>query len=636
MGDMAQVGVPSAQSAAFADLLLDSGLITEDQLATARAAKARSGSHIDDVLVSMGLLSVDLLRHQVARAWRIPVLDVAEPHLDPELIKRWSGQMMLAENWMPIRRSFDGTIVVATARVPDAERRAHIEAVLGEPAHYEAATSSDIHAFVLDVYHREIADDAANTLFHRNPELSARVTFSRGQKVGLAVFGGILIALLIFFPVQVVIGIITVISVVFFAGTLFKFFVAMLGARYDVVERVTDADVAALTDMELPKYTVLVPVFRESNIVAQLVANLGKLDYPVDKLEVLVLIEEEDHLTREAFLGANPPPHMQIVTIPKGAPQTKPRACNVGLYFSTGEYLVIYDAEDTPEPDQLKKAVVAFRRGGEKTVCIQASLNYFNAEENVLTRMFTLEYSYWFDYMLAGLDAADLPIPLGGTSNHFRTSALIELGGWDPYNVTEDADLGIRASALGYRVGVVNSTTMEEANTSIPNFVRQRSRWIKGYMQTTLVHARRPRQLIREIGWRRFLSFALLIGGTPATFLGVLPLYVVTVFTVFIPAEVLSQFFPVWLLWICLVNFIIGNSVMVYLSMMGPYKRGTFELILWATINPIYWILHSIASYKGLWQLITKPHYWEKTEHGLTTQSSHGAQSSHDMPAVTP
>jgi cellulose synthase/poly-beta-1,6-N-acetylglucosamine synthase-like glycosyltransferase len=624
---MAQVGVPSAQSTAFAELLLDSGLITEDQLAIAPAAKARSGSHIDDVLVSMGLLSVDLLRHQVARAWSLPVLDVAEPHLDPELIKRWSGQMMLAENWMPIRRSFDGTIVVATARVPDAERRAHIEGVLGEPAHYEAATSSDIHTFVLDVYQREIADDAANTLFHRNPELSARVTFSRGQKVGLAVIGGILIALLIFFPVQVIVGVIAAISVVFFAGTVFKFLVAMLGAKYDVVERVTDADVAALTDLELPKYTVLVPVFREANIVAQLVANLGKIDYPVDKLEVLVLIEEEDQLTRDAFLGANPPPHMQIVTIPAGAPQTKPRACNVGLYFATGEYLVIYDAEDTPEPDQLKKAVVAFRRGGEKTVCIQASLNYFNAEENVLTRMFTLEYSYWFDYMLAGLDAADLPIPLGGTSNHFRTSALIELGGWDPYNVTEDADLGIRASALGYRVGVVNSTTMEEANTSIPNFIRQRSRWIKGYMQTTLVHARRPRQLIREIGWRRFLSFALLIGGTPATFLGVLPLYVVTVFTVFIPAAVLGQFFPVWLLWICLVNFIIGNSVMVYLSMMGPYKRGTFELILWATINPVYWILHSIASYKGLWQLITKPHYWEKTEHGLTTQSSQGTEA---------
>jgi len=623
MADMAQVGVPSAQSAAFADLLLDSGLISQDQLAIARAAKAKTGSHIDDVLVSMGLLSVDLLRVQVARAWGIPPLDVAEPHLEPELIRRWSGQMMLAENWMPVRRAFEGTLVVATARVPDDERRAHIETTLGESVHFEAATSSDIHKFVLAVYHREIADDAANTLFTRNPELSARVVFSRGQKIGLAVFGAILIALTFFWPVQVVIGIITAISVVFLAGTVFKFFVAMLGAKFDVVERVSDADVAALTDLELPKYSVLVPVFKEANIVAQLVANLGKIDYPVDKLEVLVLIEEEDHLTRDAFLGANPPPHMQIVTIPKGTPQTKPRACNVGLYFATGEYLVIYDAEDTPDADQLKKAVVAFRRGGEKTVCIQASLNYFNADENVLTRMFTLEYSYWFDYMLAGLDAADLPIPLGGTSNHFRTSALIELGGWDPYNVTEDADLGIRASALGYRVGVVNSTTMEEANTSIPNFVRQRSRWIKGYMQTTLVHARRPRQLIREIGWRRFLSFVLLIGGTPATFLGVLPLYVVTVFTIFIPAEFLGQFFPVWLLWLSLVNFIIGNTVMVYLSMMGPYKRGTFALILWAVLNPIYWILHSVASYKGLWQLITKPHYWEKTDHGLTNQPSH-------------
>ncbi len=489
--------------------------------------------------------------------------------------------------------------------------------------HFEAATSWDIRRVVLDVFRTAIADQAANELYHQSPELSARVVFSRGQKIGLITFVAALLVLLVVFPAQVVIGAITAISLTFLAGTIFKFVIAMLGAKFDVVERVSDADVAALKDRDLPTYSVLVPVFREANIVAQLVANLGRIEYPVDKLEVLVLIEEEDTLTRDAFLASNPPAHFQIVTIPKGAPQTKPRACNVGLFFATGDFLVIYDAEDTPDPDQLKKAVVAFQRGGDKTVCIQASLNYFNADENVLTRMFTLEYSYWFDYMLAGLDAADLPIPLGGTSNHFRTSALIELGGWDPYNVTEDADLGIRASALGYRVGVVNSTTMEEANTSVPNFIRQRSRWIKGYMQTTLVHARRPRQLIHEIGWRRFLSFALLIGGTPATFLGVIPLYIVTLFTIFIPAEVLGQFFPVWLLWLSLVNFIIGNTVMVYLSMMGPYKRGTFALILWAVLNPIYWILHSVASYKGLWQLLTRPHYWEKTEHGLTNQSSH-------------
>ena len=624
---MAQVGVPSVQSVAFAELLLQSGLISEDDLALARAAKARTGSHIDDILVSQGMVTPDALRSVMARAWGLPVLDLASTKHDSALMHRWSGQMMVSENWMPLRRMPDGTILVATSRIPDPERRDRIERTLGLPVTFGVATSSDIRNLALHVFRVEIADEAANELFRQNPALSARVVVSAAQRNGFITLLAVTLIAVMLWPSGVIITLLTLMSLVFLAGTVFKYLVAMRGAKYDVVERVTAEQVAALTDSELPIYTVLVPVFREANIVGQLVANLGSIDWPAEKLEVLILIEEEDTLTRDALAAASPPANFHVVTIPKGSPQTKPRACNVGLFFATGEYLVIYDAEDTPDPDQLKKAYLAFRRGGDKTVCIQASLNYFNAEENVLTRMFTLECSYWFDYMLAGLDAADLPIPLGGTSNHFRTSALNELGGWDPYNVTEDADLGIRASALGYRVGVVNSTTMEEANTSVPNFIRQRSRWIKGYMQTTLVHARRPRQLIREIGVRRFLSFALLIGGTPLTFLGVLPLYAVTLFTIFIPTQVLSQFFPVWLLWICLINFIIGNSVMVYVSMMGPYKRGTFNLTLWALLNPIYWILHSIASYKALWQLITKPHYWEKTEHGLTAHTSSGVDA---------
>lgn len=621
-------GVPSAQSVAFADLLLDSGLITREQLELARAAKDRTGSHIDEVLITLGMISTDELRSVMARAWSLPVTDLATTQRDENLIRRWSGQMMIAENWMPVRRDPDGVLRVATARVPDDERRAHIEEVLGEPVRFVVATSWDIRNLLLTVFHKAIADDAANELFRQNPGLSARVVFSRGQKIGFIALAAIGLVSLVLWPVPTVITALTVVSLAFLGSTVFKFLIAMRGAKYDIVERVTKAQVDALTDAELPTYTVLVPVFKEANIVPQLVGNLGKIDYPADKLEVLVLIEEEDHLTREAYLNSNPPPNFHIVTIPKGTPQTKPRACNVGLFFASGEYLVIFDAEDAPDPDQLKKCVVAFRRGGPKTVCVQAALNYFNAGENVLTRMFTLEYNYWFDYMLAGLDAADLPIPLGGTSNHFRTAALIELGGWDPYNVTEDADLGIRASAMGYRVGVVNSTTMEEANTSIPNFIRQRSRWIKGYMQTSLVHARRPVSLIRKIGLRRFASFALLIAGTPITFLGVIPLYVLTVLTIIIPTEWLSPFFPVWLLWITLVNFIIGNSAMVYLSMMGPYKRGTFDLILWSLLNPVYWILHSLASYKALWQLLFKPHYWEKTEHGLTNQTHDDGTSS--------
>jgi cellulose synthase/poly-beta-1,6-N-acetylglucosamine synthase-like glycosyltransferase len=616
-------GVPSTQSAAFAELLLNSGLITHEQLELARAAKDRTGSHIDEVLISLGMISAEVLRSLMGRAWGLPVADLTTTRRDEELIRRWSGQMMIAENWMPLRRDDDGVYCVATARVPDDERRRQIEGVLGEPARYIVATSWDIRNLVLAVFRTEIADEAANELFRQNPGLSARVVFSRAQKVGFVALAAGLLAALVVWPIPTMVSVIAIISIVFLFSTVFKYAVAMQGAKFDIVERVTAAEVAALRDADLPKYTVLVPVFKEANIVPQLVGNLGRIDYPADKLEVLVLIEEDDHLTRDAYLGSNPPPFFHIVTIPKGTPQTKPRACNVGLFFASGDYLVIYDAEDAPDPDQLKKAFIAFQRSGDKTVCVQAALNYFNADENVLTRMFTLEYNYWFDYMLAGLDASDLPIPLGGTSNHFRTQALIELGGWDPYNVTEDADLGIRASALGYRVGVIHSTTMEEANTSIPNFIRQRSRWIKGYMQTSLVHARRPLALIREVGLRRFAAFALLIAGTPLTFLGVIPLYLVTLLSIFIPTELLSSVFPVWLLWITLVNFILGNSAMVYLSMMGPYKRGTFALIAWSLLNPVYWILHSVASYKALWQLLFKPHYWEKTEHGLTTRA-HG------------
>ena len=600
-------------------MLLMSDLVTHEQLALARAAKARTGAHIDETLVNLGMLDEARLLDLMVFDWELERANLRQ--VDDALVRQFSGQELIAANWLPIHRLTSGETLVATARVPDEERTREIETELGTGAVFSVATSWEIKRAVLRIFAPEIANQAANDLWRQNPRLSARIVFSRGQKVGIAVGVAVLVTALVLWTTGTIAAILGLASLVFLAGTAFKFFIALRGAKYDVVERVTDAEVRRLNDDDLPRYTVLVPVFKEANIVAQLVDNLGGLDWPTEKLEILILVEEEDTQTRDAFAAAHAPDHFHVITVPKGDPQTKPRACNVGLFFATGDYLVIFDAEDTPDPDQLKKAFIAFRRGGDHTVCVQASLNFFNADENVLTRMFTLEYSYWFDYMLAGLDAQDLPIPLGGTSNHFRTAALIELGGWDPYNVTEDADLGIRASALGYRVGVINSTTMEEANKSIPNFIRQRSRWIKGYMQTTLVHARSPIRLIASIGVKRFLSFVLLIAGTPATFLAVLPFYIVTALTFLAPTEFISSVFPVWVLWVSLANFVLGNAIMVYLSMMGPFKRGAFGLILWALLNPVYWLLHSIAAYKGLWQLLTRPHYWEKTDHGLTNQS---------------
>ncbi|GAB3044583.1 glycosyltransferase [Parafrigoribacterium mesophilum] len=608
----------STQSTAFADLLLQSGLITTAQLAIARAGKARTGSHIDEVLTELGLVDSAALRRVMSDAWSLPQVDLASGSVDEDLVRKYSGQRLMAENWIPVRALQDSSVLVATARVPDAGRAAYIAAVVHAPVTFAVATSWDIRHAVLRIYNLAIAEQAANELWDHTPQLSAKMVLSRGQKAGTLLALLAAAALAVVWPLLVVLCLVTLLSFGFLAGISFRFIVALRGAKVDIVERVSDREVAELDDGDLPVYTVLVPVFHEENIIPRLVENLGKIDYPQHKLEILILIEEDDLATRAAVEGTQPPANFRIVTVPRGEPQTKPRACNVGLFVASGEFLVIFDAEDTPDPDQLKRALIAFRHGGSKTVCVQAALNYFNARENILTRMFTLEYSYWYDYMLPGLDLDKLPIPLGGTSNHFRTSALIELGGWDPFNVTEDADLGIRASALGFRVGVVNSTTMEEANTSVPNFIRQRSRWVKGYLQTALVHARSPRRLVRQIGLRRVLGFALLIAGTPASFLGVLPFYALAALTVLVPAAVLSEFVPVWLLWVCMVNFLTGTAVMVYLSMMGPYKRGTFTLIPWAFLNPVYWILHSFAAYKALWQLVSKPHYWEKTQHGLT------------------
>jgi cellulose synthase/poly-beta-1,6-N-acetylglucosamine synthase-like glycosyltransferase len=263
--------------------------------------------------------------------------------------------------------------------------------------------------------------------------------------------------------------------------------------------RVSADELARLDPTSLPVYTILVPMYKEPEVAQKIIRAVTALDYPVEKLDVKLLLEEDDPATREKIEEVRDrlPPCVEVVVCPRvapGEPRTKPRACNWGLERAKGEYLVIYDAEDHPEPDQLRKAVVAFHRlqaaGQEKVVCLQAKLNYFNPRQNVLTRFFTLEYTTWFDLLLPGLHAFRTPIPLGGTSNHFRTDVLRALGGWDPFNVTEDCDLGLRLARQGYRTHVLDSTTWEEANSRLGNWIRQRSRWVKGYFQTHLVHTR--------------------------------------------------------------------------------------------------------------------------------------------------
>jgi cellulose synthase/poly-beta-1,6-N-acetylglucosamine synthase-like glycosyltransferase len=378
----------------------------------------------------------------------------------------------------------------------------------------------------------------------------------------------------------------------------------------------------ALREEDLPVFTVLVPMFREGKMVPGLARALRALDYPLGKLDIKIVLEAGDRETIEAARTLGLEGVFEIILVPPSKPQTKPKACNFALRFARGEYLVIYDAEDRPEPDQLRKVVATFRRSPPNTACLQCRLNYYNAAENWLTRMFTLDYALWFDHMLPGLERLNMPIPLGGTSNHFRTAVLRELHAWDPFNVTEDADLGIRIGQKGYRVGVVDSTTFEEASCQTGNWIRQRSRWIKGYMQTLLVHMRRPLHLIRHAGPLGFLGFVFFIGGTVLT--GLLNPIFWALYLCWLVASVGSfdMLFPPILLFLALFNLLAGNGAFIYLTMLAPIHRRWLDLIPYSLTVFGYWVLMSIAAYKALYQLLRDPFFWEKTHHGVSQYSA--------------
>ncbi len=426
--------------------------------------------------------------------------------------------------------------------------------------------------------------------------------------------------------------------------------------------RVSDDELTALRDEDLPVYTILVPLYKEACIADKIIHRIDALDYPKEKLDVKLLLEEDDVETVNAMRALNLPDYYDVIVVPDAQPKTKPKACNHGLKRARGEYCVIFDAEDRPEPDQLKKVVVGFAHQPKDVACIQAKLNYYNTRQNLLTRWFTIEYSTAFDLFLPGLQIMRVPVPLGGTSNHFRTEILRELGGWDPFNVTEDCDLGVRIYKHKYRTRMIDSTTWEEANSKVWNWVRQRSRWTKGFFQTHLAHMRNPFRTFAQLGPWGFFGFLLCVGGSSlmfvlnvfywivATAYGILVVHAMLHGVPFIKAiaqhgsEVVEKPVAIMLrghtirvwpllyygpdqdqLWssISIIFFtisavlLLANVLFVILHVAACIERRRYELIPIALTMPIYWVLISIGAWKGFLQLFTNPFYWEKTDHGL-------------------
>jgi cellulose synthase/poly-beta-1,6-N-acetylglucosamine synthase-like glycosyltransferase len=449
--------------------------------------------------------------------------------------------------------------------------------------------------------------------------LSAHRILSRPQAAVLAVLTVGIIGAALLRPTGLLITLVALTTALYLATLLYRVVLLRVALRHPSEVHINDAAARAIPDKELPIYTILVPAYHEAKVIARTIAALEDLDYPPDRLDIRLLLEEDDLETIAAARQAASTLPREIVQVPKGRPRTKPKACNLGLVGAKGELVTIYDAEDRPEPLQLRRAVAAFRRLPPLVVCLQAKLSYHNVHQNLLTRWFTAEYETWFSLMLPALARIGGPVPLGGTSMHVPRAILEAVGAWDPYNVTEDADLGVRLQRLGYEVAVLDSTTLEEANSDVVNWVRQRSRWYKGYLQTWLVHMRQPVRLWREVGVRAFLGINLLLAAVPLVAVLNPIFWALTAVWFLAQPHALTVLLPAPIYYPALASMLAGNFLALYVSVIAIRVRGRPDLLPAVMLSPLYWGLMSIAAIRALVQLFVAPSFWEKSVHGLDT-----------------
>ncbi|MCB1113531.1 MAG: glycosyltransferase [Chlamydiia bacterium] len=555
-------------------------------------------------------------------------LDRYEELYDRALIEKMDHQEIAEFQAVPAKLDGETLVILAESEITPRARDRFKYLFKVQDIRIEKVSHVDIF-MILDKYCKnEIMERTLKDLTEFMPSLSAHYVYSRKQVIWWSVLAALSLAWIYFDVYTFLFVIFFIMQVIYFCVISFRFGISMAGSQFEIVEMISDEEVKALKDESLPLYTVLVPVYKEANILPILIKALKAIDYPPDKLDVLFLMEEDDLETIRKLESIKTPSNWKPLILPDYLPKTKPKACNYGLQFARGKFVTIYDAEDIPDPDQLKKAIIGHAKIGPSCLVVQAALNYYNWNQNLITSLFALEYSYWFDYLLPGLEYFNLPIPLGGTSNHFNTRLLRELGAWDPYNTTEDADLGMRGYATGLKIGTINSTTFEEANSQYWNWIRQRSRWLKGYMQTALVYNRHPIRTLKIIGFKNWIAFQMMITGTPLMLL-INPIVWLT-FVIWAVGLFVQYFptFPTWVIYFGFFNLWVSNFIGIYLNMLGVFKRKMYQLIPVAFLNPFYWIFfHSVAAYKALWQLFFKPHYWEKTEHGLSNISPEGKES---------
>lgn len=586
------------------DILVDMGRLHPADHELAKRLQKSGDASLAQLMVSRHMISQDDALAAYGIKYGAQVFDLGATVRDPALAEVLGLRTCLSLNALPLRRVGGGTLVV-TSRP---ETMARVSALL--PAQYHPvlmglARSEDIESALVED-HREKLVDLSETRVPAHD--SCRTWNLKRLRAATLPLAAIALALIVFSPEWILPALTAWAILTLIATTALR-----IGALLKL--RSPDADDPPVPMIRQPVVSVLVPLLREKAIAAHLIKRLSQLSYPKHLLDICLVVESDDEITKATLAQTHLPSWMRTIVVPQGSLKTKPRAMNYALDFCRGSLIGIYDAEDAPDPDQITKVVRRFAQLPAEVVCLQGVLDFYNTQQNWLARCFTIEYATWFRVVLPGLQKLGFAVPLGGTTLFFRRAALETLGGWDAHNVTEDADLGMRLARRGYRTDIIQTVTHEEANCRVWPWIKQRSRWLKGYAVTYAVHMKNPAVLWRDLGAWKFLGFQILFLATLSQFVLAPLLWSLWL----IPLSSGAVFGPsmgtVWV-WTLAGVFIAAELVAIASNVIAVNKANRKHLWVWTPSMHIYFWFGTLAVYKALWEILRCPFYWDKTSHG--------------------
>ncbi|WP_146343854.1 glycosyltransferase [Phaeobacter marinintestinus] len=592
-------------------VLVDNGEISQDQLIKALKLQKRQQALLGEILCAQGWSNSNAIDVALAEQHGLQKISLAADAPQPGLIDLKPVSFWIQHGVLPWAR-ISSVLMIATSRPDQFDA---VKAALAGSADVIVpvlADDTDIARCTARLF-RDTLAQGANT---RVPERFSCRTWTLENRLPLALVAclGILLAILAPLSSLTIATAAAVLTMLLFTGLKLA---GLLGHMLDSVYlNAHGSPKVAQTEVRLPKVSMLVPLYHEREIAGALVNRLTRLTYPKELLEVLLVLEEHDDITRQTLSKTDLPHWMRVIEVPAhGGLTTKPRAMNYALDFCKGEIVGVWDAEDAPVPDQIERVVHRFAQAGDTVACLQGILDFYNPRTNWRARCFTIEYSSWFRIVLPGIARLGLVVPLGGTTLFFRRRTLVKLGGWDAHNVTEDADLGVRLCRAGYRTELIDTVTYEEANCRAWPWVKQRSRWLKGFMVTYLVHMRNPLQLLRDLGPWRFFGFQAFFLGTLGQFL-LAPLLWTMWLMAFGVWHPVQSAVPTGLLSISVGLFVTVEILSNAIGMAAVSTAQRRFLIPWVPTMMFYLPLGVLAGYKALYELVFIPFYWDKTQHG--------------------